>query len=200
MERENRVVKPVKLIPVEPPMPSPVTNLEPCLESFTPSVSSQHKELNWSRVFVGCASQEEIADPVVNECHDAGFADFEADTADISAVLSSAWGAGDDRIIRGDSSNKKVKVEEEVEQEVESDVEKSAASVKQHIDVTSTDMVTTSIDMAATSIDMAASNSNSTCVAKPEKLDYDELPKEMNEMKIKEATIVNGNVTEKGQQ
>ncbi|KAL8262928.1 hypothetical protein R6Q59_024277 [Mikania micrantha] len=108
---------------------------------------------------------------------DTGFADFEADTGIVFFYLL---------------ISNKVKVEQEVEQEVESDVEKSAASVKQHIDVTS-------IDMVATSIDMAASKSNSTCVAKPEKLDYDELPKEMNEMKIKEATIVNGNVTEKGQ-
>ncbi|KAD4585199.1 hypothetical protein E3N88_22800 [Mikania micrantha] len=54
--REDIVVKPLKLIPVEPPVPSSVSNLEPFLESFTPSVSSQHK--------------------------DTGFADFEADTDD----------------------------------------------------------------------------------------------------------------------
>ncbi|KAL8241880.1 hypothetical protein R6Q59_012182 [Mikania micrantha] len=44
VERENGVVKPSKLIPVEPPVPSPVCNLERFLESITPSVPSQLKQ------------------------------------------------------------------------------------------------------------------------------------------------------------
>ncbi|KAK9060025.1 hypothetical protein SSX86_020729 [Deinandra increscens subsp. villosa] len=45
VERENQAVKPSKLIPLEPPMPSPVCNLERFLESVTPSVPSQYKGL-----------------------------------------------------------------------------------------------------------------------------------------------------------
>ncbi|MFS7959589.1 hypothetical protein Hanom_Chr08g00692871 [Helianthus anomalus] len=39
---ENRVVKPVKPVPVEPPVTSPVCNLERFLESVTPSVPAQY--------------------------------------------------------------------------------------------------------------------------------------------------------------
>ncbi|KVI05385.1 uncharacterized protein LOC112525334 [Cynara cardunculus var. scolymus] len=41
-EPENRVVKPSKPIALEPPMPSPVCNLERFLESITPSVLAQY--------------------------------------------------------------------------------------------------------------------------------------------------------------
>ncbi|XP_071691124.1 shaggy-related protein kinase epsilon-like [Rutidosis leptorrhynchoides] len=98
----------------------------------------------------------------------------------------------------GDTSIKRVKVEQEVEsQHVISEpqsVEKSTEGVAEHMDATSTDM--------------AASTSNVSSIVKPEKSDYDELPKEMHDMKIKEdkseekeieATVVNGNGTEKGQ-
>ncbi|KAF5776030.1 putative protein-serine/threonine kinase CMGC-GSK family [Helianthus annuus] len=101
----------------------------------------------------------------------------------------------------GDSSIKRVKVEQEVESDVSAErepepqsVEKTATAIEQPMDSTSTDM--------------AASTSNTTCTDKPEKSDFDELPKEMHEMKIKEdksedkeveATVVNGNGTEKGQ-
>lgn len=75
----------------------------------------------------------------------------------------------------GDSSIKRVKVEQEVESNVTNEpqsVEKSTEGVEQPMDATSTDM--------------AASTSNTSSVPKPEKSDYDELPKEMHEMKIKE--------------
>ncbi|KAJ0718070.1 hypothetical protein HanLR1_Chr08g0266581 [Helianthus annuus] len=39
---ENRVVKPVKPVPVDPPVTSPVCNLERFLESVTPSVPAQY--------------------------------------------------------------------------------------------------------------------------------------------------------------
>ncbi|KVH91167.1 Protein kinase, catalytic domain-containing protein, partial [Cynara cardunculus var. scolymus] len=102
----------------------------------------------------------------------------------------------------GDSSIKRVKVEQEVESHViggPQSVDQRTDDVEQHMDATSTDM--------------AASTSNTSSIAKPEKSDFDELPKEMHEMKIKEdksedkllvkqeieATVVNGNGTEKGQ-
>lgn len=77
----------------------------------------------------------------------------------------------------GDSSIKRVKVEQDIELDVSGEpepqsVEKSTAAVEQDMDATSTDMV--------------ASTSNTTCTDKPDKSDFDELPKEMHEMKIKE--------------
>nr|XP_043627624.1 shaggy-related protein kinase epsilon-like [Erigeron canadensis] len=99
----------------------------------------------------------------------------------------------------GDSSIKRVKVEQVVEEthdisELQS-VEKSTQGVvEQTVDVESTDMV--------------ASTSNASSNVQTEKSDLDELPKEMHDMKIKEdksedkeieATVVNGNGTEKGQ-
>lgn len=42
---ENRDVELSKLIPVDPPVPSPVCNLERFLDSVTPSVCSQYKVL-----------------------------------------------------------------------------------------------------------------------------------------------------------
>nr|GEV25434.1 shaggy-related protein kinase epsilon-like [Tanacetum cinerariifolium] len=110
----------------------------------------------------------------------------------------------------GDSSIKRVKVELEAESHVISEpesVEKSTESVEKV--EKSTEVVEQVVQpMDATSTDMPASTSNTSSIAKPEKSDLDELPKEMHEMKIKEdksedkeieATVVNGNGTEKGQ-
>ncbi|KAL3517111.1 hypothetical protein ACH5RR_024013 [Cinchona calisaya] len=100
----------------------------------------------------------------------------------------------------GDSSIKRVKIEQEVDWRaaVESEsVEKCTTGSEQN--------------MASTSAEPAASTSN--VVARPVKSGYDELPKEMNEMKIRddksdsqedsmkelEPAMVNGNGTETGQ-
>ncbi|KAK2983973.1 hypothetical protein RJ640_027298 [Escallonia rubra] len=98
----------------------------------------------------------------------------------------------------GDSSIKRVKVEQEVDWRVtgESQAEdKCSTSLEQH--------------MASTSMETAPSTSKLSSVSKPEKTGYDELPKEMHEMKIREekfdddkdteATVVSGNGTEAGQ-
>ncbi|KAK3038083.1 hypothetical protein RJ639_031637 [Escallonia herrerae] len=90
----------------------------------------------------------------------------------------------------GDSSIKRVKVEQEVDWRV-------------------TAHGFASMETASTSMETAPSTSKLSSVSKPEKTGYDELPKEMHEMKIREekfdddkdteATVVSGNGTEAGQ-
>lgn len=99
----------------------------------------------------------------------------------------------------GDSGTKRVKVDQE-ERNVTGgshSVEKTTKGLEQH--------------MSSTSLGTDASSSNVSSIAPPKKSDYDQLPKELLEMKIRddkadnhddkdmEATIVNGNGTETGQ-
>lgn len=99
----------------------------------------------------------------------------------------------------GDSSTKRAKVNQEAEQKVADEshsVEKST-SLEQH--------------MASTSQETAASTSNVSSIARTEQSGYDQLPKEMHDMKIRdekvdphddkdaEPTVVSGSGTETGQ-
>ncbi|XP_034709185.1 shaggy-related protein kinase theta-like [Vitis riparia] len=99
----------------------------------------------------------------------------------------------------GDSSTKRAKVDQEAEQKVADEshsVEKST-SLEQH--------------MASTSQETAASTSNVSSIARTEQSGYDQLPKEMHDMKIRdekvdphddkdaEPTVVSGSGTETGQ-
>ncbi|KAJ6940316.1 hypothetical protein NC651_006459 [Populus alba x Populus x berolinensis] len=100
----------------------------------------------------------------------------------------------------GDVGTKRAKVDQEIEQKVDEEsylVERSVTDQEQH--------------MASTSHENAASTSNITSVTRTEKSGYDQLPKEMHQMKIRdekttihdekevEAAIVSGNGTETGQ-
>lgn len=100
----------------------------------------------------------------------------------------------------GDAVTKRAKVDQEMEQKIDREsylVERSVTEQEQH--------------MASTSQENAASASNVTSVTRTEKPGYDQLPKEMHEMKIRddkntnhdekdmEAAIVSGNGTETGQ-
>ncbi|XP_058223819.1 shaggy-related protein kinase alpha-like [Rhododendron vialii] len=100
----------------------------------------------------------------------------------------------------GDSSLKRVKVEQEVDQKVAGEsksFDRCATGIEQN--------------MASTSRETAASSSHVSSIVKTEKTGYDQLPKEMHEMKIRdlkddnyddkdmEATIISGNGTETGQ-
>ncbi|XP_011023408.1 PREDICTED: shaggy-related protein kinase NtK-1-like isoform X1 [Populus euphratica] len=100
----------------------------------------------------------------------------------------------------GDVGTKRAKVDQEIERKVDQEsylVERSVTDQEQH--------------MASTSQENAASTSNITSVARTEKSGYDQLPKEMHQMKIRdekttfhdekevEAVIVSGNGTETGQ-
>lgn len=69
-----------------------------------------------------------------------------------------------------------------VEQEVESDV----VSQRQSVEKSTEDVEVKQEHMDVTVTDMVASTSNTSSIVKSEKSDYDELPKEMHEMKIKE--------------
>ncbi|KAG8663900.1 shaggy-related protein kinase epsilon [Manihot esculenta] len=99
----------------------------------------------------------------------------------------------------GDSLTKRVKVDQETEQKIDGELyldERSATGMEQHI--------------ASTSLENAASTSNTSSMARIEKSVYDKLPKEMNEMSMRdekptnhkekdvEATMVSGNGTETG--
>ncbi|XP_010255498.1 PREDICTED: shaggy-related protein kinase epsilon isoform X1 [Nelumbo nucifera] len=100
----------------------------------------------------------------------------------------------------GDSGSKRAKVDQEMEQNATNEthlMEKTSIGLEQHV--------------ASTSIETDVSTSNISITSKTEKSGYDQLPKEMHEMKIRddktenhddkdaEATIVNGNGTEAGQ-
>nr|TKR75315.1 shaggy-related protein kinase theta-like isoform X2 [Populus alba] len=100
----------------------------------------------------------------------------------------------------GDVGKKRAKVDQEIERKVDEEsylVERSVTDQEQH--------------MASTSQENAASTSNITLVTRTEKSGYDQLPKEMHQMKIRdekttihdekevEAAIVSGNGTETGQ-
>ncbi|KAF5952960.1 hypothetical protein HYC85_010904 [Camellia sinensis] len=97
----------------------------------------------------------------------------------------------------GDSSIKRVKVDQEVDRKVtveSQSFERCAAEVQQN--------------KASTSRETAASSSHASSIGRAEKSGYDELPKEMHEMKIRdenhddkdmEGTFVNGNGPETGQ-
>lgn len=100
----------------------------------------------------------------------------------------------------GDSSTKRVKVDQETERNVNEEsisVERSATGLEQH--------------MASTSLETAASTSNITSTDRTEKSHFDQLPREMHEMRIRdektrnhedkdtEPAVVNGNGTETGQ-
>ncbi|KAH9732145.1 Shaggy-related protein kinase theta [Citrus sinensis] len=98
----------------------------------------------------------------------------------------------------GDSGIKRAKVDKELEVNGEANlVERSASSLEQH--------------MASTSLEPVASTSEAATVARTERSGFDQLPKEMNEMRIRdeknvnhddkdlEPSIVNGNGTEAGQ-
>uniref|UniRef100_A0A5B7A5V0 non-specific serine/threonine protein kinase n=1 Tax=Davidia involucrata TaxID=16924 RepID=A0A5B7A5V0_DAVIN len=100
----------------------------------------------------------------------------------------------------GDSGIKRVKVDQEVDKKVSGELqsaEKRSTSLEQH--------------MASASVETAASSSHISSVARTEKSGYDELPKEMHEMKIRddkidncddkemETAVVSGNGTEAGQ-
>ncbi|KAK9273770.1 hypothetical protein L1049_018580 [Liquidambar formosana] len=100
----------------------------------------------------------------------------------------------------GDSSTKRVKVDQEAERKVFGELntmEKSTRGLEHH--------------MASTSLETVASTSSISSIAGTERSGYEQLPKEMHEMKIRdertdnhddkdmEATVVNGNGTETGQ-
>ncbi|GMY09488.1 shaggy-related protein kinase theta [Fagus crenata] len=100
----------------------------------------------------------------------------------------------------GDSGTKRAKVDQETQQKDNEElnrVERCATGLEQH--------------MASTSLETAPSTSDISTMARKEKSGYDQLPKEMHEMKIRdekvnnhdekdmEATVVNGNGTEAGQ-
>ncbi|XP_024451570.1 shaggy-related protein kinase theta isoform X4 [Populus trichocarpa] len=100
----------------------------------------------------------------------------------------------------GDAGTKRAKIDQEIERKVDEEsylVERSVTDQEQH--------------MASTSQENAASTSNITSVTRTEKSGYDQLPKEMHQMKIRdekttshdekevEAAIVSGNGTETGQ-
>ncbi|KAM7472160.1 hypothetical protein LguiA_010343 [Lonicera macranthoides] len=100
----------------------------------------------------------------------------------------------------GDSSIKRVKVEQEVDRNVTGEsqsMEKSSTAIEHH--------------MASTSVGNAASTSTISSMVRSENSGYDELPKEMHEMKIREeksdnnedkeieTTLVRGSGTEAGQ-
>ncbi|CAK9145753.1 unnamed protein product [Ilex paraguariensis] len=98
----------------------------------------------------------------------------------------------------GDSSIKRVKVEQEADRRVTDELQSMEKCI------TGPDRLLTS-----TSQEMAASTSSVSSLAKPVKSGYDELPKGMHEMKIRddsdegmkdmEPTVVNGHGTETGQ-
>ncbi|KAH9788036.1 Shaggy-related protein kinase theta [Citrus sinensis] len=103
-----------------------------------------------------------------------------------------------ERCYGGDSGIKRAKVDKELEVNGEANlVERSASSLEQH--------------MASTSLEPVASTSEAATVARTERSGFDQLPKEMNEMRIRdeknvnhddkdlEPSIVNGNGTEAGQ-
>ncbi|XP_061967039.1 shaggy-related protein kinase theta-like [Populus nigra] len=100
----------------------------------------------------------------------------------------------------GDAGTKRAKIDQEIERKVDEEsylVERSVTDQEQH--------------MASTSQENAASTSNITSVTRTEKSGYDQLPKEMHQMKIRdekttshdekevEAAIVSGNGTATGQ-
>ncbi|CAL5382890.1 unnamed protein product [Camellia sinensis] len=97
----------------------------------------------------------------------------------------------------GDSSIKRVKVDQEVDRKVtveSQSFERCAVEVEQN--------------KASTSRETAASSSHASSIGRAEKSGYDELPKEMHEMQIRdenhddkdmEGTFVNGNGPETGQ-
>ncbi|XP_059651467.1 shaggy-related protein kinase epsilon-like [Cornus florida] len=100
----------------------------------------------------------------------------------------------------GDSGIKRVKVDQETDQKVTGEsqsMEKCFTGPEQH--------------MASTSLETATSSSHVSSIAKTDKSGYDELPKEMHEMKIRddktdnyddkemETAIVSGSGTETGQ-
>lgn len=76
----------------------------------------------------------------------------------------------------GDSLTKRVKFDQETEQKTNGELyldDRSTTSLEQH--------------MASTSLENAASTSNPSTVDKTEKLGHDQLPKEMHEMRIRDA-------------
>lgn len=78
----------------------------------------------------------------------------------------------------GDSGIKRAKVDKELEVNGNANpVERSATSLEQH--------------MASTSLDPVASTSDTSTVARTERSGYDQLPKEMNEMRIRDDKTVN---------
>ncbi|KAJ4953413.1 hypothetical protein NE237_030245 [Protea cynaroides] len=100
----------------------------------------------------------------------------------------------------GDSGTKRAKVDQEIERNVTGNshsVEKSTTELEQH--------------MASATLETIAGTSDISSISKTEKSGYNQLPKEMNEMKIRddkanshdekniEAAVVNGNGTETGQ-
>ncbi|KAJ0112581.1 hypothetical protein Patl1_00371 [Pistacia atlantica] len=98
----------------------------------------------------------------------------------------------------GDSGTKRAKVEKETEVDGgRNKVERSSTSLEQH--------------MASTSLEPPASTSNISTFARTERSGYDQLPKEMHEMRIRddrnanhddkdmEPAVVNGKGTEAGQ-
>lgn len=102
--------------------------------------------------------------------------------------------------VGGDSNTKRVKVDQEVERKIiggSNTVEKSTSALEQH--------------MHSTSEEIVSGTSDASSIAGTEKSGYDQLPKEMHQMKIgderddshddkdMEANIVNGNGTETGQ-
>ncbi|KAJ6334911.1 hypothetical protein OIU78_011703 [Salix suchowensis] len=102
----------------------------------------------------------------------------------------------------GDAGTKRAKVDQEIEQKVDGE----SYLVERGVTVPGQEQ-----RMASTSQENAASTSNITSVTRTEKSGYDQLPKEMHQMKIKdekttnydenemEAAIVSGNGTESGQ-
>lgn len=78
----------------------------------------------------------------------------------------------------GDSGIKRAKVDKELEVNGEGNlVERSASSLEQH--------------MASTSLEPVASTSEASTVARTERSGFDKLPKEMNEMRIRDEKTVN---------
>ncbi|XP_048226435.1 shaggy-related protein kinase epsilon isoform X1 [Ricinus communis] len=114
-------------------------------------------------------------------------------------LLQYYWSNTEGKFQGGDSLTKRVKVDQETEQKIDGEVysdERNATGLEQH--------------MASTSLENPASTSNSASVVKTEKSGFDQLPKEMHEMRIKddkttshdekdmEAAIVSGTGTETG--
>uniref|UniRef100_A0A2P2M3Z1 Uncharacterized protein n=1 Tax=Rhizophora mucronata TaxID=61149 RepID=A0A2P2M3Z1_RHIMU len=99
----------------------------------------------------------------------------------------------------GDLGTKRAKFDLEIDRATDGEshiVERNSTSLQQH--------------MATTSMEAATRTSNQSSVARTEKLGYDQLPKEMHEMRIRdektsndekdmEAAVVSGNGTEAGQ-
>lgn len=78
----------------------------------------------------------------------------------------------------GDSGIKRAKIDKELEVNGEANlVERSASSLEQH--------------MASTSLEPVASTSEAATVARTERSGFDQLPKEMNEMRIRDEKNVN---------